>query len=83
MIMMPYGLTLIITAAHRARRLLAPHRLITGMAFPVRFHPVSQGGPIHAELAGDLGDRARRLYHHPGGFLLELRREITAFFPGT
>jgi len=25
MIMMPYGPTLIITAAHRARRLLAPH----------------------------------------------------------
>src|SRR5436309_7382527 len=49
------------------------------MAFPVCFHPVTQSGPIHPELTGDLGDRAGSLYHHPGGFLLELRREITAF----
>ena len=46
---------------------------------PGTLHPVSQGGPIHPELTGNLGDRAGSLYHHPGGFLLELRREITAF----
>jgi hypothetical protein len=54
-------------------------RLIPGMAFPVCFHPISQGGPIQPELTGNLGDRPGSLRHHPGGFLLELRREITAF----
>jgi hypothetical protein len=54
-------------------------RLVSGMAFPVRLHPVAQGGLIQPELTGDIGDRAGGLYHHPGGFLLELRREITAF----
>src|SRR5436190_1489641 len=50
------------------------------MVFPVCFNPVSQGGPIHPEFTGDLGDRAGSLYHHPGGFLLELWREVTALF---
>jgi len=36
-------------------------------------------GPDH--LTGDPGDRAGGLYYHPGGFLLELRRENSAFLP--
>src|ERR1039457_1452661 len=51
------------------------------MAFPVRGHPVTESGPIQPELTRDLSDRAGCLDHHLGGFLLKLRREITAFVP--
>src|SRR5512135_1687509 len=51
------------------------------MAFPVRLNPITQGGLIQAQFAGNIGDRAGGLYHHPGGFLLELRREIAALLP--
>src|ERR1039458_6012928 len=51
------------------------------MAFPVRCHPVTESGPIQPELTRDLSNIAGCLHHHLGGFLLELRREITTFLP--
>src|SRR5437763_14355472 len=51
------------------------------MTLPVRFHPVAQSCFIQPEFPGNISDRPRSLYHHPGGFLLELRREVTAFLP--
>jgi hypothetical protein len=51
------------------------------MAFPVRFRPVSQGSLIEPEFPGDIGGRAGRFYHHPGGFLPEFRLEVTALLP--
>src|ERR1022692_984693 len=51
------------------------------MAFPVCCYPVTESGPIQPELTRNLSDRAGCLDHHLGGFLLKLRREITAFVP--
>ena len=67
----------------RARSDTPSARLSTRVAFPVCFHPVSQGGPISPRLTGDLGDRAGSLYHHPGGFLLQApARSYRVSLPG-
>ena len=63
------------------RPLITARGLTPGMAFPVRCHPVTECGPIQPKLTCHLSDRARGLHHHLGGFLLEFRREITAFLP--
>src|SRR5437879_4166600 len=45
----------------------------------VRLHPVPESDLVHTDLASHMGDRARGIDHHLGGFFLELRRILLTF----
>src|SRR5689334_25133413 len=51
------------------------------MLFPVILHPVAERRLVYVQLSGNMRNRLRSLYHHLGGFLLELRRKLPAI-PG-
>src|SRR5689334_19968991 len=46
------------------------------MLFPVILHPVAERRLVYVQLSGNMRNRLRSLYHHLGGFLLELRRKL-------
>src|SRR5690242_17642550 len=46
------------------------------MLVPVIVHPVAELRLVYVQLSGNMRNRLRSLYHHLGGFLLELRRKL-------